>query len=255
MLSKILKYIRHYLSSCILFLLFLVAWEVIAFQVAKPFIFPSPSLIVKKMIELNDVLLTVHLPATLTVVLLGLLVSIVFGVGLAVWMNMSPLAERTFFPLIIASQTIPIIALAPIFVLWFGYTLGSKLAVTILFTFFPLTVSTFDGLRSTRREYIDLLRTMGASKWQIFGKVQIPSALPYFFSGLKVAVTLSVIGAAIGEWLGANAGLGYFSRRMMTQFDGAGIFAPIVWLSLLGIGLFLLVKLLETFILKWRNHE
>lgn len=253
-MKQIWKPIRYYFSSACLILLILLGWEVIARRVAKPFIFPSPSLIFNKMIELHETLLLVHLPATLQVVLLGLAISMILGVGLAIWMNMSPLAERTFFPIVITSQTIPIIALAPIFVLWFGYTLWSKLAVTILFTFFPLTVSTFDGLRSTKREYMDLLRTMGANKRQIFFKVQVPSALPYFFSGLKVAVTLSVIGAAIGEWLGAEAGLGYFSRRMMTQFDGAGIFAPIVWLSLLGILLFLLVKLLERYTLKWRKY-
>lgn len=249
-----MRTIRYYFSSAILLLIFIVIWEVAAQKTAKPFIFPSPALIGQKMIELHEVLFKVHFPATLQVVLIGLLVSILLGVGLAVWMSMSSIVERTFFPLLITSQTIPIIALAPIFVLWFGYSIWSKLAVTILFTFFPLTISTFDGLRSTKKEYMDLLKTMGANKWQIFRKVQIPSALPFFLSGLKVAVTLSVIGAAIGEWLGANAGLGYFSRRMMTQFDGAGVFAPIVWLSLLGIALFLLVKLLETVILRWRNH-
>jgi putative hydroxymethylpyrimidine transport system permease protein len=125
--------------------------------------------------------------------------------------------------------------------------------VTVLITFFPITVSTFDGFRSSSKELKELLLTMGAGKKDIFMKLNVPSALPYFFSGLKVAVTLSVIGAAIGEWLGAQAGLGYFSRRMMTQFDGAGVFAPIVLLSVIGICLFLLVNLLEKYVLKWRK--
>ncbi|WP_216828159.1 ABC transporter permease [Alkalihalobacterium elongatum] len=250
-----MKQLKYYLSSVILLFILLLGWEISAIQVNKPFILPSPTLIFAKMVELHEVLFKVHLFATLEVVLIGLSISILFGVSLAVWMNMSTLAEKTFFPIVIASQTIPIIALAPIFVLWFGYTIWSKVVVTVLITFFPITIGAFDGLRATSKDHIDLLRTMGANRWQTFFKVQVPTALPYFFSGLKVAVTLSVIGAAIGEWLGANAGLGYFSRRMMTQFDGAGVFAPIVWLSILGISLFLIVKAVESYLLKWRKKS
>ncbi|MGO4887971.1 ABC transporter permease [Anaerobacillus sp. MEB173] len=250
-----MKTLKYYSGSFLLLCFLLFIWQIGAESYNKKFILPTPMDIAVKMSELNDVLLFVHFPATLNVVLFGLAISITFGVGLAVWMNHSTIAERTFFPIVIASQTIPIIALAPIFVLWFDYSIWSKVVVTVLITFFPITVSTYDGLRQSSKEIIDLFKTMGATNQQIFFKVQIPAALPYFFSGLKVAVTLSVIGAAIGEWLGANAGLGYFSRRMMTQFDSAGVFAPIVWLSLLGIGLFLIVKLIENISLKWRNYE
>jgi putative hydroxymethylpyrimidine transport system permease protein len=127
--------------------------------------------------------------------------------------------------------------------------------VTVLITFFPITVSTFDGLRSTNKELKELMLTMGATKKDIFFKLNIPSALPHFYSGLKVAVTFSIIGAAIGEWLGAQAGLGYFSRRMMTQFDAAGVFAPIVILSALGILFFIIVAGFEKRSLKWRKTE
>ncbi len=219
------------------------------------FILPSPVGIMEKLWELKDVLFFEHLPATLSIIIIGLVISIILGVGLAVWMNMSKVAERAFYPILISSQMIPIIALAPIFVLWFGYTIWSKVVVTVLITFFPITVSTFDGLRSSSKELKELLLTMGASKKDIFFKLNVPSALPYFYSGLKVAVTLSVIGAAIGEWLGAQAGLGYFSRRMMTQFDGAGVFAPIVLLSAVGILLFLLAIWFEKKSLKWRKTE
>jgi putative hydroxymethylpyrimidine transport system permease protein len=200
-------------------------------------------------------LLFKHLPATLSIVVIGLLISVVLGVLLAVWMNWSPLIERAFYPLIIASQMIPTIAIAPVFVLWFGYSIWSKVIVTVLITFFPITVSTFDGLRSTNKELKELMLTMGATKKDIFFKLNIPSALPHFYSGLKVAVTFSIIGAAIGEWLGAQAGLGYFSRRMMTQFDAAGVFAPIVILSALGILFFIIVVGFEKRSLKWRKTE
>ncbi|GAA0430423.1 ABC transporter permease [Lentibacillus halophilus] len=250
-----MKNLHSYLLSSLLVLVFLIVWEIGASLYNKSFILPTPTAIAGELWELKTVLLLNHLPSTLLIILIGLVVSIVMGVTLAVWMNMSKTAEKTFYPLIITSQTIPVIALAPIFVLWFGYTIWSKVVVAILITFFPLTVSTFDGLRSSNKDLKELLLTMGASKKDIFFKLDVPSALPSFFSGLKVAVTMSVIGAAIGEWLGAQAGLGYFSRRMMTQFDGAAVFAPIVLLSAVGIFLFLLVICLEKIILKWREKQ
>ncbi|MDQ0256976.1 putative hydroxymethylpyrimidine transport system permease protein [Evansella vedderi] len=251
-----MKRLKDFIAPSLLVFALIVCWEMIARFIGMAFILPSPTQVVVKLWELKNILLLVHLPATLQVILTGLFLSIVLGVGLAVWMNLSKVAEKTFYPIIISSQTIPIIAIAPIFVLWFGYTtIWAKVVVTILITFFPITVNTFDGLRSSSKELKELLLTMGARKMDIFFKLQVPSALPHFYSGLKVAVTLSVIGAAIGEWLGAQAGLGYFSRRMMTQFDGAGVFAPIVLLSIVGIVLFLLVILLEKITLKWRKTE
>jgi putative hydroxymethylpyrimidine transport system permease protein len=248
-----MKKAKSYLSSGLFILVILLVWEVGARIYNKSFVLPSPTDIALKLWELKSVLFLVHLPATLLIMVIGLLISIVVGIGLAVWMYMSKSAEKTFYPIIIASQTIPTIALAPIFVVWFGYSIWSKVIVTFLITFFPLTVSTFDGLRSSNKDLKELLLTMGASKKDIFLKLDVPSALPSIFSGLKVAVTVSVIGAAIGEWLGAQAGLGYFSRRMMTQFDGAAVFAPIVLLSVVGIVLFLLVIWLEKICLKWRK--
>lgn len=250
-----MKSMKSYMASTMLVFVLMVIWEIGARIYNKSFILPSPTDILWKLWELKTVLLFEHLPATLLIMVIGLLISIIIGIGLAIWMNMSKIAEKTFYPLIVASQTIPTIALAPIFVVWFGYSIWSKVFVTFLITFFPLTVSTFDGLRSSNKDIKELLLTMGASKKDIFFKLDVPSALPSMFSGLKVAVTVSVIGAAIGEWLGGEAGLGYFSRRMMTQFNGAAVFAPIVLLSIVGILLFLLVSWLEKICLKWRKEE
>ena len=246
---------KHYGASAFLVLLLLICWEIGARMVDLPFILPTPTAITVKLWELKSALLFEHLPSTFLIILIGLAISIVLGIGLAIWMYRSKLVERAFYPIIIASQMIPTIALAPIFILWFGYSIWSKVVVTVLITFFPITVSTFDGLRSTNKELKELFLTMGASKKDLFVKLSIPSALPHFFSGLKLAVTFSIIGATIGEWLGAQAGLGYFSRRMMTQFDGAGVFAPIIVLSLLGIILFSIVVFIEKRILKWRKTE
>ncbi|OCA87109.1 ABC transporter permease [Pseudobacillus wudalianchiensis] len=243
------------LSAGLFILAFLIIWEAAARAVNMIFILPPPTGIIEKLWELKGPLLIEHLPVTLSTIIIGLVISILLGVGIAVWMSVSPSAEKAIYPIIISSQMIPIIALAPIFVLWFGYSIWSKVVVTVLITFFPITVNTYDGLRSGSQELKELMLTMGAGKKEIFFKLLVPSALPHFYSGLKVAVTLSVIGAAIGEWLGAQAGLGYFSRRMMTQFDGAAVFAPIVLLSLIGIILFVIVKWIENKSLKWRKSS
>lgn len=244
---------KKHMYSIILMGLILVSWEIIARLVAIPFILPSPIQIIQKLILLKDPLLKEHLPFTLLVICIGLAISLVLGVIIAVIMHQSKVVEQALYPLLITSQTIPIIALAPIFVLWFGYTIWSKVVVTIIITFFPIAIGSFDGLCSTDKELKELFQTFGLTKQEIFFKLEVPSALPSFFSGLKVAVPMSVIGAAIGEWLGAQSGLGYFSRRMMTQFDGAGVFAPIVLLSLIGITLFMIVLMIEKYVFKWRK--
>ncbi|WP_332693023.1 ABC transporter permease [Halalkalibacter lacteus] len=250
-----MRHVKDYVTPAILIVAIILIWEIVSRVIGMTFILPSPTEVMVKLYDSRNTLFLVHLPATLAIILIGLAFSIFLGVGLAIWMSVSKAAEKAFYPIIISSQTIPIIALAPIFVLWFGYSIWSKVVVTLLITFFPITVNTFDGLRSSSKELKELMLTMGASKKDIFFKLSVPSALPHFYSGLKVAVTLSVIGAAIGEWLGAKAGLGYFSRRMMTQFDGAGVFAPIVLLSAIGIVLFLIVVVLEKISLKWRRTE
>ena len=231
---------------------FLVLWEISARIIDKAFILPSPIQIFIRLWELKDVLFLKHLPVTLLSIIIGLTFSIILGTAIAVWMSLKVSVQRAIYPILIASQMVPVIALAPIFVLWFGYTIWSKVAVAVLITFFPITVNTFDGLASGKKETKELFSTMGATEKDIFFKYSIPMALPHFFSGLKVAVTLSVIGAAIGEWLGAQAGLGYFSRRMMTQFDGAAVFAPIFVLTFVGILLFVCVTYLEKRMLNWR---
>ena len=203
--------------------------------------------------ELREPLLTAHLPATLLCTGIGLAISVVLGLLLAVLMDASPVAEKMLYPLIVASQTIPTTALAPLFVLWFGYTIWSKVLVTVLITFFPIAITVFDGFRSVKTDMMDMLQTFGAGQREMFLKLKLPAALPYFFSAIKMAIPLSIIGAAIGEWLGAQAGLGYFSRRMMTQLDGAGVFAPIVLLSAVAMLAVAAVSWIEKRVVTWRG--
>jgi putative hydroxymethylpyrimidine transport system permease protein len=243
---------RANLPAAILVFALLMLWQMAAMGMNAAYILPSPVQVVQKLWELRGPLFTAHLPATMSVVAIGLIISIVLGLALAILMDMSPVAEKALYPLVIASQTIPTTALAPLFVLWFGYTIWSKVLVTVLMTFFPVTITVFDGFRSIRTEMKELMFCMGADTRQMFFKLKLPAVLPFFFSALKMAVPLSVIGAAIGEWLGAQSGLGYFSRRMMTQLDGAGVFAPILLLSIAAMLLTSIVTILERRIVTWR---
>ena len=233
----------------------LMLWQLGAMKIDASYILPTPMQILQKLWELRNILFTVHLPATMEVTLIGLASSLILGLGLAVLMDVSPFWQKALYPVVVASQTIPTTTIAPLFVLWFGYGIWSKVLVTILITFFPITITVYDGLRSAKVEMAELLLTYGATKRDIYLKVKVPCALPYFFSAVKMAVPMSIIGAAIGEWLGAQSGLGYFSRRMMTQLDGAGVFAPIVLLSVTAMVTVGIVSLLEKRLVRWRGES
>ena len=234
---------------------FFLLWEVLARRMNAAYILPSPTQILRRIYELRKPLLLVHLPATMAVVAVSLLLSLLLGIFLAILMDQSKTAERALYPLLVASQTIPTTALAPLFVLWLGYGIWSKVLAAVLMTFFPIAVTLSDGFRAIPPEMTELMQTLGATRWQLFWKLKLPAVLPSFFTAIRMAIPLSVIGAAIGEWLGAQAGLGYFSRRMMTQLDGAGVFAPIVLLSVAAMLLTALARQIETRALRFRNHQ
>ncbi len=242
------------LSSLILTFILLMIWQAAALGIDAAYILPTPIQVIKKLWELRVALFTVHLPATMAVTSIGLLISIVLGVALAIVMDSFPKAEKAIYPIVIASQTIPTTAIAPLFILWFGYSIWSKVLVTILMTFFPITITVFDGFKATKREMEEMIITYGATKKDIFFTLKLPTALPNFFSAIKMSIPLSVIGAAIAEWLGAQSGLGYFSKRMMTQLDGAGVFAPIVLLSVVAMIAVAIINILENRIIQWRKE-
>lgn len=246
---------RGNLPALIFLFVLLLLWQLGAMKVNAAYILPTPVQILQRLWELRVPLFAVHLPATMLVTGVGLLISLVLGLGLAVAMDWSPLLQKCLYPVVVASQTIPTTAIAPLFVLWFGYGIWSKVLVTVLITFFPITITVYDGLRAAKTEMAELLMTYGATRRDIFLKIKVPCALPYFFSAIKMAVPMSVIGAAIGEWLGAQSGLGYFSRRMMTQLDGAGVFAPIVLLSAAAMLAVAVVGLIERKAVKWRGES
>ncbi|MCD4837598.1 ABC transporter permease [Neobacillus sedimentimangrovi] len=246
---------KNWISEYGLFLLVAIClislWEWVVVKGMVPsFIVPSPSKIWHALVENIRLLMIVHVPATLYEVLIGFGISLSGGLLLGIGMYFSKVLEKIFYPFLIISQTIPLIAISPIFIMWFGYTIWSKVAVTILIAFFPIVVSTYDGLKSGGQEYRELLMTMGANRWMIFKKVQLPMAMPSILSGVKMSVVYSVVGATIGEWLGASEGLGYFSRRMSSNLQADAVFAAIFLLSLMGLILFLCITFIEKQILK-----
>ncbi|MGG4038161.1 ABC transporter permease [Heyndrickxia ginsengihumi] len=250
---KLKKWFQQYGLFILFIIIVLMIWQVVVQKNVIPsFILPAPSAIWTALIDNQQLLFAVHLPVTLEEVLIGFVCSVLGGVLLGTAMHFSKTVEKICYPLLVISQTVPLIAISPIFMMWFGYSIWSKVAVTILTAFFPIAISTYDGLKSTNEEYRELLLTMGANRWDIFKKIQIPIALPNMLSGLKMSVVYCVVGATIGEWLGASAGLGYFSRRMSGTMQADALFAAVFLLSLLGILLFLLIHLLEKQIFKKR---
>lgn len=235
---------------------FLLAWELIVrLGLVPSFIIPAPISIGRALIEDRELLLGRHLLVTLREVAFGFILSVIGGAALAVGMQSFRMLEKTLYPIIVISQTIPLIAISPIFIMWFGYTIWSKVAVVFLTAFFPIVVSTYDGLSQGDKDYKELLLTMGANQWDIFRKIQVPIALPSFFSGLKLSIVYCVVGATIGEWLGGSAGLGYYSRRMSSNLNTDSMFASVFLLSLMGVTLFLFIVLLEKILLMRRGNR
>lgn len=249
--ARLKKWTEDYGLFLMVVILLASVWEWVVRQGLIPsFILPAPSAIWGSLVENRQLLFEEHLPATLKEVLIGFVLAVIGGLILGVGMHFSRSLEKVLYPFLVISQTVPLIAISPIFIMWFGYSIWSKIAVTILTAFFPIVVSTYDGLKSAGNEYRELLLTMGANRWMILKKIQVPMALPAIFSGLKLSVVYCVVGATIGEWLGASEGLGYFSRRMSGNLQADAVFASIFLLSLLGIVLFLCVGFIEKLLLK-----
>lgn len=245
----------EWMPPSVLVAVLLLGWQLAAVTLQLPrWLLPAPTDIVVALYTSGD-LLARHGWVTLQEVLVGFVISFLVGTTLAVAIAYSRTLERAIYPFVIASQTIPVIAIAPILLIWFGYGLLPKVIVVALICFFPIVVNMVDGLRSVDADLVNLLRVLGSSRWQIFRKAELPASLPYLLSGTKVAIAVSVIGAVTGEWVGASAGLGYFMVRSASQFQTARVFAAIVVLSVMGIALFALVSLSERYLTPWNAQR
>jgi putative hydroxymethylpyrimidine transport system permease protein len=230
-------------------------WELLADALRiEPFLVPAPTEVAETLWE-DRSLLAENGWVTLQEVLLGFLCAIAAGVGFAFALHLSDTLRRAFYPLLVASQTIPIVVIAPILVVWLGFGIGPKLAIIALICFFPITVNTLDGLRSVDPEMPKLMRTLGASRGQTLWRVEAPASLPYLFSGAKIAVAVAVIGAVFGEWAGSSSGLGHLMLETSAQLLTARTFAAVVVLSAIAIALFGLLSLLERRVAWWGKAE
>ena len=251
---------RRWLPPIVIILVLLGLWQLAASSDVianalriEPFLVPAPSDIARSLWT-DRSLLVDNGWVTLQEVLAGFAVSIVAGVGFALVLHLSPTLRRAFYPLLVASQTIPPVAIAPILVVWFGFGLGPKVLLIALVCFFPVTVNTLDGLRSVDPQLITMMRTLGASRRQILGRVELPSALPFFFSGTKIAIAVAVIGAVFAEWAGASSGLGHQILIASSNLLTARMFAAITLLSVMAIVLFAVVSLIERKVITWDSR-
>jgi putative hydroxymethylpyrimidine transport system permease protein len=217
----------------------------------EDFLVPSPAEIGEAAWQ-NRSLLADNAWVTLREILLGFACALLVGVAFAVAMHFSGFVLRAAYPLVIASQTIPIVAVAPILVIWFGYGILPKVLVVALVCFFPITVATLNGLSSVDPEARKLMRSLYASRWQTFRRLSVPTALPYLFTGIKISVVFAPIGALFGEWVGASSGLGHQILQDNAQLQAARLFAAVAVLSAIGLALFALAALAERRVVTWR---
>ncbi len=242
-------------APIVLLAVLLAIWEGAVWLFDVPhYILPAPSRIAVSFVSHFSGLLY-HAAVTLTEIVLGLILGGLGGFGLAVAVFYSPLLDRALYPLIIASQMIPVFAIAPLLIVWMGFGLWPKATVAALIGFFPIVINASDGLRSPNEESIELFRSLGATRGQIFAKLRLPASLPTLFAGLKVAVTLCVVGATIGEWVGARRGLGYLMIQSNARLRVDLVFAAILMLSVLGLLLFGAVRIIERRVLHWRGTD
>jgi NitT/TauT family transport system permease protein len=230
-------------------------WELASrFTDVPVYILPAPSAIVERLIR-SWPLLWDHSVVTLTEIGIGFALGVLLGLALAIPIAYSTVFRNTVYPLIVASQAVPKIAIAPLLVLWLGFDIMPKIVITALMVFFAVTVTAAEGFTSVDRNLLDLLRSVHASPAQIFFKIRFPHALPQIFSGLKIGITLAVVGAVVGEWVGADSGLGYLLVYANTLLDSTLLFASLILLIVIGVVLFVIVGVLERLLLPWNRDD
>ncbi|MBI3077201.1 MAG: ABC transporter permease [Deltaproteobacteria bacterium] len=238
-----------YPLGAIVFLL--VFWEIFVNAMKLPaYLLPPPSLVFG-VVATQSKLLALHAVTTTMEVLLGFVMSVIIGIPLAVGIVSSRFFDRSIYPILVSSQSVPKIAIAPLFVVWFGFGTFPKVLVAFLISFFPIVISTVVGLRSVEPEMIYLIRSMGAGPMDTFRKIRFPNALPSIFGGLKIAITLSVVGAIVGEFIGADRGLGYLLLVANSNLDTKLLFAAIVYLAAIGIIRIMIVERIERALIPW----
>lgn len=238
-----------------LIIVLIIGWDLCIrlFKIPQ-YLIPTPWQVVQQLFKEWPMLWRESLP-TLYATLGGFALSALVGVPIAMWIAYSRLVESFVYPLLVFSQSVPKVAIAPLFVVWFGFGVIPKIIAAFLLGFFPVIVATVQGFKSIESDVIDLARSMGASPLKVFLKFRLPQAMPAIFSGLKVSVTLAVVGAVVGEFVGSNSGLGYVLQKANGTFDLPLMFAALVILSMIGVLLFLVLELIERWVLPWHASQ
>jgi NitT/TauT family transport system permease protein len=233
----------------------LIGWDLLIriFKV-PPYLVPTPMSVVEQLWNEWPMLVKESAPTTWAT-LGGFALSVLIGVPIAMLISYSKLVESFVYPLLVFSQSIPKIAVAPLFVVWFGFGIIPKIIVAFLLGVFPVVVSTVMGFKSVEQDMVDLARSMGSTRMQMFFKINLPQALPAIFSGMKVSITLAVVGAVVGEFVGSNSGIGYVLQKANGNFDLPLMFAALVVLSMIGVILFALLDVIERLMIPWHASQ
>jgi putative hydroxymethylpyrimidine transport system permease protein len=249
--KRVRSFSRAYAGAIALTLALIAGWQLAVWLGNVPeYLLPSPSAIVADL-KTDWVVLGPALWVTLREVLIGFVIATVTGIGLAVPLHLFGPLRRAMYPILIASQTIPVVVLAPILVILLGYGILPKLVIVALICFFPIVVNGLDGLRAVDDDFISMMYTLDATRWAIFRRVEFPGALPLIFSGMRIAATFASIGAVFGEWAGSSAGLGYVMLEATPNLLTSRIFAAILLLTVISLVLFGLVSLVERIAVPW----
>ncbi|MBO4863474.1 MAG: ABC transporter permease [Eubacterium sp.] len=233
----------------------ILIWQVAcSFELVPGYMLPSPVEVVRAFI-FDFPLLISHARITLIEAVLGLTIGVLLGFGCAAVMDTFPIAKKALYPILVITQTIPPVAIAPLLILWFSYGVTPKVILVVLVAFFPMAVGLLEGFESVDPDMIKLMDSMKASRWQIFWHVKFPSALGEFFSGLKIAVAYSIVGAVIAEWLGGFSGLGVYMTRVKKSLSYDKMFAVIFFVSAISLLLMALVKYLQYRMMPWEHTQ
>ncbi|MCL2765404.1 MAG: ABC transporter permease [Treponema sp.] len=233
--------------------LLLLAWQILsASGIVPPYMLPGPLRVISVFID-DFPLLMSHLLYTLMEAMSGLALAVTAAFVLAVVMDASNIIKKSVTPILLITQTMPVIAIAPLLILWMGYGIAPKITLVFLTCFFPVTIGLLGAFASADSDALRLLQSMGAKKWQLYRYIKIPQSLPAFFSGLKIAASYSIIGAVVAEWLGGDAGLGVYMIRVRRSYSFDKMFAVIILVSVLSLLLIKLVTLLEKKSMPWRK--
>lgn len=254
-MKKKLRNITSKINTIAAILVILVVWQMVSsLGIVPGYMLPSPVQVVKAFVQ-EFPLLMENARVTLQEAFIGLACGVAFGFIMAVLMDRFEVLYKAFYPLVVLTQTIPTVAVAPLLVLWFGYEMLPKIILIVIATFFPVTVGVLDGFRSADKDTMNLLRSMGASDFQIFRYVKLPGAMGQFFASLRISAAYSVVGAVISEWLGGFSGLGVYMTRVKKAFSFDKMFAVIFLISLISLILMKLVDLLQKKCMPWEDTE